>query len=294
MWKSGKNGGRPIILGMLELRMKDWKILLAIVGMVAILGGIEIYVKQEGEKRPETRKEEIKVEDKEERIIWTFGVGADVHNDIEVLVKVMFEAEKRGEKMMILAGDLTNEGKKAELIKIKKVLDESGMKYYVVPGNHDWWQSDRDKTDYWSQVWGKNYQSFKVDKIKFILVDNGRWSGLGKVQKTWLEGEVGECRWVECVVVMHEPLEHTISTHVMGEDNKAVTVEAGWLKKLLVDNGVKEIFVGHLHYASSYTIGGLKTNLVGAITSEKNYQVPRFTEVGVGESGWEEKVVEVE
>ena len=49
--------------------------------------------------------------------------------------------------------------------------------------------------------------------------------------------------------------------------------------EILKNNGVREIFAGLLHFSSSYELDGLKTNIVGAVTSERNFQSPKFLEV---------------
>ncbi|OGL52348.1 hypothetical protein A3K55_02335 [Candidatus Shapirobacteria bacterium RBG_13_44_7] len=232
--------------------------------------------------------EEVKREEVELRV----AMGADIHTDVDSLEKMLVAAKGKGSSLVILVGDLTKVGARSELVAVRKVLDESGMRFYVVPGNHDWW-NQKTSRGAWEEIFGVKYQSFKEGGNKFILVDNGHWLGLGKEQRQWLEGEVLECRVVRCVVVMHMPLQHLWSTHVMGEDSQAVKAEAGELVKLLVDNGVKEIYSGHLHYADSYEIGGLGTNLVGAVTRAGS-QKPEFTEVVIGGGEVKKEVVGVE
>jgi len=90
------------------------------------------------------------------------------------------------------------------------------------------------------------------------------------------------------------PLEHGVTKHVMGENSEKVTGEAGWLHQLLVNNGVKSIYAGHLHYSDEYTIDGLKTNLVGAISRDRNNQVPKMVEVEFDGKEIVNRVVEVE
>jgi hypothetical protein len=51
---------------------------------------------------------------------------------------------------------------------------------------------------------------------------------------------------------------------------------------------------GHLHYASSYELGGIRTDIVGAISRERNNQSPRYTELMIGKYSIERKVVEEE
>lgn len=212
----------------------------------------------------------------EERV--KFGVMADIHMDWTDWKYFLGTAKKRGDEFVIIAGDMTSLGKKSELIKAKAVLDEAGLKYYVIPGNHDLWESSKLKESIFNEVFGNDYQSFKVGKVKFILVNNGGVAGLGEEQIKWLWGEVGECREWKCVVVLHMPIDNSFSTHMMGEGNTEVGNEAVNLRKLFKDNGVVDLITGHLHYSTAYESDGLRTTIVGAISRERNTQRPRYTE----------------
>jgi len=223
-----------------------------------------------------------------------FGVMADIHLDWEEWAKFLKIAKDRGEQMVIVAGDLTSVGKLEELVAAKKVLDESGMKYYVIPGNHDLWTGDRQQKQLFNQVFGSDYQSFKMSGHKFILINNGGVNGLGEIQYQWLEREVVECRVVNCVVVMHIPLNHSFSGHVMGEGNPQVAAEGQQIITWLVENRVAEIITGHLHYATSYELDGFRTNIVGAISRSRNNQTPRYTELVIENGLLNRQVVEAD
>lgn len=208
-----------------------------------------------------------------------FAVASDIHLDDVYLEKALIRAKADGAEFIIITGDLTSLGKKDELVEIKNILDESSVKYYVIPGNHDLWFSEKVKADVFGEVFGSDYQSFKIDDTKFILVNNGSWQGMTGQQMTWLKSEVAECKVVYCLVFAHMPFNHGTSEHIMGEDNKKVSSQAAELVKLFVESNVREVFVGHLHYATSYQLDGLRTNIVGAITSTRNTQTPRFLEM---------------
>jgi len=216
------------------------------------------------------------------------AVMADVHNDGEELEKMLNIAKKDGADLVVVAGDLTNSGKLTELTNIKKVLEGSDVKYAVVPGNHEV------SADNFKAIFDKNYQSIRIDDFKFILIDNSYWLGLGNEQKVWLQNEVLECKILVCLAIMHKPLNNTFSTHVMGENNSKVATQANWLRELLIDSGVKQIEAGHLHYASSYELEGIRTDIVGAISRERNTQSPRYTELVISKNLIERRVVEEE
>ena len=90
-----------------------------------------------------------------------------------------------------------------------------------------------------------------------------------------------ECLLITCLVFMHMPLNHPTSVYVMGQDSQPVATQAAQLVKLLVKNKAALVFAGHLHLSSSYEMEGLKTTITGAITSERNFQSPKFLEISV-------------
>ena len=108
-----------------------------------------------------------------------------------------------------------------------------------------------------------------------------------------MESELPECWVVDCIVVMHMPLHNTFSKHVMGEYGEQTVEEAKWLKQKLLENNVKMGFSGHLHYSSHYEIDGWETVLVGAISEDRNVEVPKYTEVILGSDGGLLKIVRI-
>lgn len=266
--------------------MKKWKIAwLALMLVVLSVGILWTFVGSERTK--ENQKSEILTPTIAEQKL-TIAVMADIHNDDKQLKIMLDKAKKNGVAMVVIAGDLTNEGKMDDLVKIKKVLDQGGVRYAAIPGNHEY------DLDNFLKVFGKNYQSLKFGEIKLILIDNSYWKGFDEEQKKWIESEVLECKVFVCVAIMHKPLNNVLSTHIMGENNKKAAEEADWLRKLLVDSGVKRIMAGHLHYASSYELEGIRTDIVGAVSRERNNQSPRYTELMIGKYSIERKVVEEE
>jgi len=259
-------------------------LILILIGVIGVIG--EIGGRWEGKPaftKVPAGKQEIK-----EKVL-KFAVMSDIHSDWENFRKALEKAKgETGDKsFVIITGDITTIGKKDEFLKAKEILNKSGIKYFVIPGNHDIWLGRKIKEDIFGEVFGKSFQSFKIDGYKFILVNNGDdIGGIGGVrsfggesQKEWLIKETEECLKLYCLVFMHMPLNHPSSIHVMGEGSETVALEAKYLIELFKKNKVKEIFAGHLHYSSSYLFGGLRTNIVGAITAERNIQSPKFMEV---------------
>lgn len=265
------------------------------------------------------------VETKEKPI--RFAVLSDVHSDTENLQKALNKINNDNIEFTIVTGDLTTLGKLSELQEVHQLLVENTRKYYVIPGNHDIYVGDKVGADYFSQVFGERYQVFTVqssklkvqsqvqnakigdDTVKFILIDNASPEGFdvrvsegtevsevskGGSQWSWIERETEECPEIMCLVFMHIPLNHPGSEHIMGEGNPEVAQQASELVELLVKNQVRQVFAGHLHYSSSYEIEELKTQIVGAVTEERNWQSPRFIEVEVNKDRIDIEEVEVD
>ena len=209
-----------------------------------------------------------------------FAVFSDIHSDTANLAKALKITKDDEMEFIIITGDLTTIGKKEELLKIKKNLDESTIKYYVIPGNHDLWFGRQIHQNVFREVFGQEYQSFNIDNTKFILLNNGDdYQGIGEQQGLWLDDQLRDCPKIICLVFMHEPLNHPYSTHLMGESELKVASQAAELATSLVKNQVKEVFAGHLHSANEYQINDLKTTIVGSLSTNRNPQEPRFLEV---------------
>lgn len=206
-----------------------------------------------------------------------FVVFSDIHSNYKNLEKALIFAHNGQVEFIVITGDLTTMGNKSELLKVKNILDESGLKYYAIPGNHDLWFSRQIKVSVWQEVFGADYQAFTSQGQKFILINNGEdYTGMSDEQWPWLTNELKDCPQITCLVFMHEPLNHPSSTHIMGEQEAFIASQAANLAKMLVDSQIKEVFAGHLHFSNTYEIDGIKTTIVGAISDYRNLQLPRF------------------
>lgn len=259
--------------------MKAWqKWLLAAVGIILLAGAWWLMVRPGKPEVMPVVVEPTAGPTAAAKVVGRWAVMADIHDDTAELAKALEMARRDGDNLVVMAGDLTNNGTAAEETAVKRVLDEAKINYAAIPGNHDIYQK------VW--VFGKKYQSLREGTLKLILIDNSNWRGLGDEQKKWLETETAECRKIECVAVMHMPLENSLSKHIMGEYSAATATEAGWLKNLLATNGVGTGYAGHLHYSTEYGTEGWQTVLVGAVVSgSRNTESPRFTEVTVDSRG---------
>lgn len=224
-----------------------------------------------------------------------FAVMADSHKDTLSLERALNMARDQGAQFVIMMGDLSDVGTLEELESTKRVLDASGMTYYAAAGDHDLWDS-RDKESNapknFMTVFGKTYQSFSYDTVRFILIYNSdNYSGLDGVQLKWIEDELARTQEVNSppitFVFAPTPLYHPSSDHVMGKVTPKLTSQAEHLTTSFKRAGVDLVFSADTHFYSKFKEPKNELNMmtVGALTSDRNPQAPRFAMVDILEDG---------
>ncbi len=222
-----------------------------------------------------------------------FAIIADSHKDTADLKKALAQAKQAGAKFVVGLGDLSDVGTVDELRNSKEQFDMAELPYYIAPGDHDLWDS-RDKGKPASQnstdIFGQPYQSFAYDSVRFILVYNSdNYKGIDELQLNWLQDELkrsGSDQKAKLIfVALPTPIYHPSSDHVMGKVSPSLKNQADHLIDLFKKNGVDEVFAADTHYYTRYVepTMDLKMTTVGAVTSDRNPQSPRFTMVEVYE-----------
>lgn len=233
-----------------------------------------------------------------------FLVLADSHSDNDNLAKAIQEAKANYPNLdfIIGLGDYTEVGTIDELKSAKKELDSAGLRYFLIPGDHDLWDCrnrEQPAADCFRQVFGPTYQAFILKNFKFLLLNNSdNYIGFDADQQKWIADELEKAKGEEIkrvFVFVHEPLFHPSSTHTMGSVEKSLKTQAGGLIFQLKEAAVKKVFAGDIHYFSEYSEPktGLPMITIGAVTRERNPQTPRFGVVSVFEDG-STKVEDVE
>lgn len=230
-----------------------------------------------------------------DKSVFKFLILSDSHSDNENLRKAITLAKQRYPDIQFIIGlgDYTEVGTLDELRSAKVELDLSGLRYFLLVGDHDLWDARDKQTDpviNFKQVFGLTYQAFTFNNFKFILLYNSdNYIGIDSEQMKWLEGELEKAKQEksEILVFVHEPLYHPSSDHVMGRVEKDLKQQAERIIFKFKDYSVKKIFAGDIHYFSEYNEP--KTNLamatIGAVTIERNPQAPRFAIVWVFDDG---------
>lgn len=233
-----------------------------------------------------------------------FLLVADSHSDNTNLRKAISQAKEKYPDLSFIIGlgDYTDVGTIEELKKAKAEFDLSSLRYFLLAGDHDLWDSrDKEKgaAANFKQVFGSTFQSFTFNHFKFLLLDNSdNYIGLGPEQQNWISSELEKAKTEGSAGIfafIHEPLYHPSSDHFMGRVEKDLKLQAQSLIYQLRSAGVKKIFSGDIHYFSEYEEPTTKLEMVtiGAILTDRNPQAPRYAVVTVLENG-STKVEDVE
>lgn len=230
------------------------------------------------------------------KLLFKFLLIADAHSDMGNLRKALVQAKKDFPYIQFIVGlgDYTEVGTLAELNAAKKEFDASGLRYFLLPGDHDLWDS-RDKglspDANFRQIFGPTYQSFSFNNFKFMLLYNSdNYVGMGADQLDWVSMELDRAKTERnrgILVFVHEPLYHPSSDHIVGRVEKKLKHEATSLIHTLAEAKVKKVFAGDIHFFSQYNEPETKLEMVtiGAVTIERNPQSPRFGIVSVFDNG---------
>lgn len=226
--------------------------------------------------------------------MFRFAVVSDSHSDTQNLWKSLNQAKQSGAQFVIGLGDFSNVGTIDELRNSKEQFDRLGLTYYVTAGDHDLWDA-RDKglgaEANFKEVLGPAFQSFSYSGIRFIVLYNSdNYYGLDDYQLNWLKSEldrVEEESYKAVFVFAGIPLYHPSSDHVMGKTTPKLKSQSEHIINILSRAGVAEVIAGDTHYFSRYSEpeSGLKMTSVGAVTSERNPQSPRFALIDVFQDG---------
>lgn len=228
--------------------------------------------------------------------LFRFILIADSHNNNTMLANAITQSKRDypDVKFIIGLGDWSDVGTISELKKAKEVLDSSGLRYFLIAGDHDLWDC-RNRglapSACFKEVFGPLYQVFTFENFQFVLLNNSdNYSGLGEEQKKWVDTEferIKENPVKGLFVFLHEPLYHPSSEHVMGKTESSLKEEAKGLMFKFKEQGVKKVFSADTHFFSQYEepVTDLPMMTVGALSLERNPQTPRFAIVSVLEDG---------
>lgn len=157
-------------------------------------------------------------------------------------------------ELVLVTGDISNNGQLDELQHAKQLLDELKMPYFVIPGNHD------EKTTLWRQFGGKACPNKVAGFINYVLdqypirlialdstIEHKPGGEICNTRAAWLDARLAEAPQKPTIIFMHHPpvkcgvIETDIDGFI-GVDRLAVVV-----KKY---SNIEKIICGHIHLSA--------------------------------------------
>lgn len=218
---------------------------------------------------------------------------SDVHENWDALVEAINISESANVDYILYLGDFTDWGDITSLEKGKELLDETNIKWFALPGDHDLAQSASKNGDggleNFNAVFGSNYKIITLNDVNFMLLDNSaNFTPLDELRFTWFLNNIADTDFL----FLSQPLYSENSTVVMGVvDGEEVTDVNNQRKVLLSkvqESSVQAVFAGDHHRSSVSTDlvrDDLKHIVVGALTKSRNIQTPRFSILNIYNDG---------
>ncbi len=185
----------------------------------------------------------------------------------EVFETVVKEVNELNPDVIVITGDLTNEGLMKEYKKCKLLLTKFNTKKIIsISGNHDY-----RNTGY---LLFKKFFPFKTvneldDDVVLITVGTARPDRnngeVGYRQNLWLERTMKKYKDKVKIVAMHH---HLIPIPDTGSDELTV-VDAGDVLRTVLDTQVDVVLCGHKHRPWAWNFGKLTIVNAGTATSER-------------------------
>ena len=185
----------------------------------------------------------------------------------EVFETVVKEVNELNPDVIVITGDLTNEGLMKEYKKCKSLLTKFNTKKIIsISGNHDY-----RNTGY---LLFKKFFPFETvneldDDVVLVTVGTARPDRnngeVGYRQNLWLERTMKKYKDKIKIVAMHH---HLIPIPDTGSDELTV-VDAGDVLRTVLDTQVDVVLCGHKHRPWAWNFGKLTVVNAGTATSER-------------------------
>lgn len=162
----------------------------------------------------------------------------------DVFIKAVAEINAINPDMIILTGDLTNNGYYSEFIQATKYLEMFDAPLFAVPGNHD---ARNLGYETFEELIGEcSWKLTKDDEFVVIGLDSSSpdisSGNVGRPQHLWMEHQLDQCVIEELfsIVALHH---HVIPIPKTGRERNVLT-DAGDVLKTLTDHEVDLVLAG--------------------------------------------------
>ncbi len=237
-------------------------------GKVVFTVGTDIHI--------DTPQEKLEVNYPESELYFQASGSGNIYDQAEALTKdFLSKSVSDGADFILISGDLTRAGNEQQHRQVSSLLTafekKSGVQIYVVPGNHDYYNSTREEfKEYYAGLCyddaltvhsaTASYTADLCGNYRLIAVDSNNpgedGDGITKELISWIDAQVSKAHedGREIIFMMHHPLlEHLYLGHIIMKD--FMVRNSKQLAEKFCSWGIKYVFTGHEHGndVASYT-----------------------------------------
>lgn len=189
--------------------------------------------------------------------------------DEAVFMQAVTEINNLQPDMIILSGDVTNNGYYRQYQQAIKYLDMFDAPLFAVPGNHD--ARNLGHQSFEELIGESSWKLTKEDDFMVIGLDSSSpdedRGHVGNPQRMWMEHQLDQCviNDLSSIIVLHH---HVIPIPNTGRERNVLS-DAGDLLKTLTTHEVDLILCGHKHVPNVWRINDTIVVNAGSISSNK-------------------------
>ncbi|MBQ6630104.1 MAG: metallophosphoesterase family protein [Methanobrevibacter sp.] len=189
--------------------------------------------------------------------------------DEDIFMKAAAEINELQPDMIILTGDITNNGYYAEFEQATRYLSMFEAPLFAVPGNHD--SRNLGYQSFEELIGERSWKLTLGDEFTVIGLDSSSpdesRGHIGKPQHMWLEHQLDKCVIDDkfSIVALHH---HVVSIPQTGRERNVLS-DAGDILKTLTTHEVDLILSGHKHVPNVWRINNTLVVNAGSLCSCK-------------------------
>ncbi|KZX11170.1 metallophosphoesterase family protein [Methanobrevibacter oralis] len=192
-----------------------------------------------------------------------------VNFDEDLFMMAVDEINHLSPEMIILTGDITDNGYYKEYLQASKLLPFFEAPLFAVPGNHD--ARNLGYRTFEELIGERSWKLTKDDNFTVIGIDSSspdeNGGQIGIPQHMWLEHQLDDCVINNnfSVVALHH---HVVSIPDTGRERNVLS-DAGEVLKTLTTHEVDLVLSGHKHVPNIWKINNTIIANAGSLCSEK-------------------------
>ena len=191
------------------------------------------------------------------------------HFDEKVFLKFVEEINNKEPDLIILTGDLTNDGYYTNFKLAEKYLEMFKAPLFTIPGNHDARNVGHETFE--KLIGERTWKLTKEDELVIIGLDSTlpdvNYGHIGREQQLWLEAQLEQAQEENLltIVALHH---HVLPIPKTGRERNILS-DAGDILQTILDHHVAMVLCGHKHVPNLWNMEGTLFLNAGSLASYK-------------------------